>query len=521
MAETHHYSAFANNTHAKWWKDPGMRMGFIHIFILYSAVYSLGYDGSLLNGLQALPAWKKQFNSPVGTDLGLIAATYYLPKIPLTFVIAWIIDRWGRKIALYLGALFMLAGAFAGGFANTRAQLMGSRVLLGAGTAAAQIAACAMVPELAHPRIRHWAGSFLNVTYFIGSIFAAWLTFAMVYYPGGHSWSWRVPTLVQGFGPVILALGTWFVPESPRWLVKSGREDEAHKILAKYHANGKMDDELVLFELSEIKTAVEVEEASNESSWLSFFKTEGNRRRFFVIILLGTATQWSGNGIISYFLIPVLKTVGITAPPQTAGINGGLSIWSWVVAITGASLVERAGRRTLFLTSFSFMFFCFVMMLGLSGGYAHTHHRATGLAMIPFIFLFNAGYALSLTPIPMLYVPEISRMNMRAKSAALLLLSQNCAQAFNQFVNPVALNAIGWKYYAVYVAVLGAYFILFFLFVRETRGLTTEEAAVVYESAEAREAALDAARREMRRQKAEEKLSEKDELSHEEETRRV
>jgi hypothetical protein len=50
----------------------------IHIFILYAAVYSLGYDGSLLNGLQGLPAWQTNFNHPAGVQLGLIAATYYL-----------------------------------------------------------------------------------------------------------------------------------------------------------------------------------------------------------------------------------------------------------------------------------------------------------------------------------------------------------------------------------------------------------------------------------------------------------
>lgn len=117
--------------------------------------------------------------------------------------------------------------------------------------------AAALVPELAHPRIRHYAGGFLNTTYYVsrsskpahritlhaeiksayvqvGSIFAAWLTFAMVYYPGASSWSWRVPTLVQGFGPLLLGLGAYFIPQSPRWLVKKGRVDEAHRILATY-----------------------------------------------------------------------------------------------------------------------------------------------------------------------------------------------------------------------------------------------------------------------------------------------
>jgi hypothetical protein len=122
----------------------------------------------------------------------------------------------------------------------------------------------------------------------------------MVYYPGGgnDNWSWRIPTLLQGIGPVILAAGVWFVPESPRWLVNKGRTEEAHSILAKYHANGEMQDELVLLELHEIGTAVEKDRLSAAGGWLTFFKTAGNRRRFFVIIMIGTATQWIGNGLV-------------------------------------------------------------------------------------------------------------------------------------------------------------------------------------------------------------------------------
>jgi hypothetical protein len=275
----------------------------------------------------------------------------------------------------------------------------------------------------------------------------------MVYFPGGgaDNWSWRIPTLIQGFGPVILAIGVWFIPQSPRWLVKQGRADEAHRILATYHANGDLDDPLVQLEMREIQAAVNMEEISNTGTWKSFLSTIGNRRRFFVIIMIGTATQWIGNGLVSYFLVPILRQVGITSPPQLSGINGGIAIFSWFAAMGGASLSDRFGRRSLFLTF----------------------------------------YALAFTPIPMLYVPEVSPFSLRAKSAALLLLSQNIAQAFNQFVNPVALAAIAWKYYIVYVVVIAVYIGLFWTFCRETKGLTVEEAAVVYEPDSYREKALE------------------------------
>ena len=256
--------------------------------------------------------------------------------------------------------------------------------------------------------------------------------------------------------------------------------------MAKYHANGDMDDPLVLLEMREIKINVTLEEKANSSGWASFFKTVGNRRRFFIIIMMGSASQWLGNGLVSYFLVPILNEVGITKAEQLAGINGGLAIWSWFAAMTGAGLCERFGRRPLFLVSLAGCFISFVFITALSGSFATTRVSATGVAMIPFLFLFNSAHSLAFSPLPMLYTPEISPFALRAKSAALLLLSQNLAQTFNQFANPVALAAIAWKYYIVYVAVIATYFALFWFFIRETKGLTVEEAAVVYEPDESK-----------------------------------
>ncbi|KAM0752673.1 putative lactose permease [Meredithblackwellia eburnea MCA 4105] len=501
------FKNLANNTHESWWKDPGLRAQVLRVIILYLAVFSLGYDGSLLNGLQALTPWVRDFHAPAGYTLGLISASYYLPKVVTCWIVPIVADKWGRKIPILIGAVFMVAGGAMGAACHTRSQLIGSRILLGVGTATSQIAACALIPEIAHPRLRHMCGSFFNTTYYVGSILAAWITFAMVYYPGGHSAAWRIPTAIQALGPFFLFIGTFWVPESPRWLIAQGRNEEAHQILARFHANGKMDDELVLFEMKEIEAGIETSKLTHNASYSHWFNNAAGIRRFLIIILIGTASQWAGNGIVSYYLVPVLKQVGISAPPQTAGINGGLAIWNYICALSGASMVEKFGRRPLFLISLIGMFCCFTIMGGVAGGYAHTHNSHTGIAIIPFIYLFMGSYSIAFTPLCVLYTPEISPYAMRAQAAGILAFSQNAAQAFNQFANPIALAAIKWKYYFVYCAVLGVYFILFFLFVRETRGLTVEEAAVLYESADKRDAALEA---EMKiRQAAEAALADK------------
>lgn len=154
------YAALPNNTASAWWRDAGLRksascdgieltLDVLHIVTLYTAVYSLGYDGSLLNGLQALPAWQSDFGSPKGTTLGLIAASLYLPKIPVLPLLSWFVDRYGRKPNLVrlmsdptdmqmLGAVLLFAGSFLGAFCNNVAGLVGSRIMLGVGTVAAR-----------------------------------------------------------------------------------------------------------------------------------------------------------------------------------------------------------------------------------------------------------------------------------------------------------------------------------------------------------------------------------------------
>jgi len=81
--------------------------------------------------------------------------------------------------------------------------------------------------------------------------------------------------------------------------MKQGRRDEAHAVLAKYHANGDMEDPLVQLELREISAALERESISQQVSFLDFTKTPGNRKRLAVLTLLAFSLNWMGNGIIS------------------------------------------------------------------------------------------------------------------------------------------------------------------------------------------------------------------------------
>jgi hypothetical protein len=100
------------------------------------------------------------------------------------------------------------------------------------------------------------------------------------------------------------------------------RHEEALNILAKYHANGNINDPTVQFEYREIKQTIKMEiEAKTNSSYADFFKTKGNRYRFIILISLGIFSQWSGNAIISNYVSKLYDQAGILDSNSKLGVS--------------------------------------------------------------------------------------------------------------------------------------------------------------------------------------------------------
>ncbi|EEB97958.1 hypothetical protein MPER_02623 [Moniliophthora perniciosa FA553] len=193
-------------------------------------------------------------------------------------------------------------------------MLIAGRVIIG-GTNFMMVAACAcLINEIMHPRLRAVSSAFMMTFLKLGQIVAAWAIFATLSW--NSSWAWRLPLLLQATGPAILLPFAFFLPESPRWLVSTGRERQALDILARYHANGDCNDELVKHEIKEITEAICRENESRETSWKMLFTTSSNRRRVAVITLCATGLVWTGVTVVSTYVAPTLKLIGITNAAQ-------------------------------------------------------------------------------------------------------------------------------------------------------------------------------------------------------------
>ncbi|KAF7198327.1 Lactose permease [Pseudocercospora fuligena] len=318
-----------------------------------------------------------------------------------------------------------------------------------------------------------------NVLWYVGSIVSAWLCFGT-----GHlssNWSWRIPSLVQALPALLQMVAVIFMPESPRYLFSRGRRDEAEAILTRYHANGVRDDQLVAYEMTSISEALTQEASHMQKSWGEVLKPKANRKRFGICVAVALLTLWNGQGVISYYFSPILSSIGITSTTQQTGINGGMQIWNLICSLVGAYLAESIGRRPLWLASFIGMICANVPLTISSARYAKNGSNAAAYTTVVFLFLYNAAFNIACNPLLYAYTTEILPYGIRTKGLAVQIAVSEAALTVNQYVNPIALDSIGFWYFVFYLAMLVIGTLVIYFWFPETKGYTLEQLACLFE----------------------------------------
>ncbi|OCK79551.1 general substrate transporter [Lepidopterella palustris CBS 459.81] len=477
-----------------WIHDRGLRNLYLLLpIVLVSSSYQ-GFDGMIMNGLQLLPSWRAQFHNPQGPVLGLLNSIQPVGALVALPFITWVVDKWGRRWSIVFGASWTIIGAILQASSKEIPQFVIARFLIGWGLAYTVVGSPLLLVELALPKHRGSVISYFPTVWYIGAIVAAWTTFGTRKIE--NTWSWRIPSLLQGIPAIIQIVGIFFVPESPRWLISQGREAEAKAILVKHHANGVEGNPLVELEYNEIKEAIATDKGyKDRSNWFDLIRTAPNRRRIFITFFCGLFIEISGNGLVQYYLHSVLVSIGITSTATQTTINGCLSIYNFVVAVGASLFVERIGRRPLFIISTAGMLTAFILWTTFAARKSprplsfhqlhaiYTEHKTTNYAIgvLVSIFLSNGAYDIGWTPLYS-YATELLPYEIRARGVTFQTGVLHAFGFFGTFVNPIGLKNIGWKYYIVYIVYTFIELSVVWYFFVETRGYTLEQISTIFET---------------------------------------
>ncbi|KAK4943905.1 hypothetical protein LTR10_016621 [Elasticomyces elasticus] len=458
-----------------WYKDPALRKTYIVLMFVVLTSATNGYDGSMMNGLQTLTPWQNYFGHPAGGKIGILNAIMAIGSLCAIPFVPYTADLLGRRMGILIGCIIMLIGVVLQSIAAGFGMFLGARFMIGFGVAIAHGSSPLLITELVHPQHRAVFTTIYNTTWYAGSIVAAWLTYGTDHL--SNNWSWRIPTIVQAFPSLIQILFIWFVPESPRWLIAHGKEEKGLKVLGDVHANGNINDELVQLEYVEIRDTIRLEKELESNGWLELFKTKGNRRRLIILLTAGLFSQWSGNGLVSYYLSKVLDQIGYTDTLTQNLINGVLQIFNLFIAVLACFFVDKIGRRKLFLFSTGGMLCTFVAWTICSARFAISGSRGAANAVVGFIYIYYFFYNWAWSGMLVGYTVEILPYNIRAKGMTVMFLMVDAALFFNQYVNPIALDHLGWKYYIFYCVWLAVELAVVYFFYVETRNTPLEEIA--------------------------------------------
>ena len=210
-------------------------------------------------------------------------------------------DRYGRRNSLMgFSVIFLIGAAVQVGAKHSIGQIYAGRVVAGLGIGGMSSITPIFVAENCPPAVRGRITGLFQEFLVIGSTFAYWLDYGVSLRIAPSTKQWRIPVAVQLIFGGFLFCGLFFLKESPRWLVKQGRYEEATASLA-YIRNEPISNPEVLKEIAEIRASIEEELTETEGVRWKECLQPGNRMRFLTAFFIMFWQQFSGTNSIGYY----------------------------------------------------------------------------------------------------------------------------------------------------------------------------------------------------------------------------
>jgi len=457
--------------------------------------FLFGYDIGVISGCLIMPDFVERFGvmGPDGVYVldahrqsiitSLLSAGTFVGALGQAFSS----DRFGRRWSIFIWcAIFTVGVAVQTGTERSIAQISAGRFIAGLGVGAMS----AIVPlyngETAPKKIRG-ALLVLYQLQIIAGIFLSYiLDFATHKIPG--SASWRVPVGLQLLWGLILCGGVMFLPESPRYLLGQGREQEARAAIAMvngYPPNDPFVDDIV----EELEIGIRAENDGGKATWAECFSSRNKLwMRTGNGMMLQFIQQLNGQNFYYYYGDTFFKSAGTKLSPYIIQIIlGGVSLIGTVPALY---LIETWGRRRSLLLG-AFLEGTCSLIAGLVGHFTLApegtkqelltpRNKAGGDTLIAFAVLHVFSFSMFWGPVPWVYLGESFPLRVRSKSIALGSATNWLWNFLLSFFAPRIAKDIGPLILLIFFGMLTFGFVYVWLCIPETKGLTLEEVDEMY-----------------------------------------
>lgn len=431
---------------------------YLYLVAAFSALGGIlfGYDTGVISG--AILFIRQDFGlSPF--EIGLVVSAVLLGAVLGSSFAGILSDRLGRKRLLIITAFLFIISSLASALAPGSISLALARVLVGIAIGVASMSTPLYIAEISPAPIRGRLVSLNQLAITIGIVTSYLVDYSLA--EGGH-WRWMLG--LSAVPAVIFGTGMFFLPESPRWLVKQGRDNEARHILLKMTDEKEANQEIL-----DIKNTVLIQVKS-----LAEMMTPWLKRALVIGLGLAILQQFTGINTVIYYSPVIFEFAGY--PSASAAILGSIGIGTINVAATIVALwlLDRVGRRPLLLVGIVGMVFSLII-LGFSFFAEYHSSMMTWISLIS-LMLYTASFAISLGPIFWLMISEIYPLEVRGQAMSIATIANwlsnlLIALSFLSLIEYLGPSLTFWLYAIIGI---GAWFFCYFL-VPETKQKTLEE----------------------------------------------
>ncbi|SEL72894.1 sugar porter family MFS transporter [Parapedobacter koreensis] len=415
-----------------------------------------GFDIAIFSG--TIPFIQPHFQLDAAA-LGWIASSLYVGCMIGALITGWLTKRLGRKRPLIFAAVVFAVSSIMMGLAATSQSLIVWRILAGIGVGGASVLSPLYIAEVSPAAVRGRMVSINQLAIVIGILLAYTSNYLLA--PLEGNWRWMF-----GSGAVpatLFFLGVFFIPESPRWLIRKGHAARGRKVLERLLPPGEVDREMMLIS----------QQASNpvKSAPIQVLFAKGVLPLLVIGVTIAIFQQISGANAVLFYAPIIFEKAGMSISDQLFQqlLIGSVNLLFTLLAM---QLVDRVGRKRLMLSGAGLMAFFLALI-----AYCFYQELFSGYLLSASVLAFIATYAATLAPVTWVLISEIFPAKVRELAVAVSSTMLWVACFALTYAFPVIVDRFSTaQTFLLFACICAVYFVFLWRFVPETKGRSLDEA---------------------------------------------